>query len=103
MINFKNIINSGNPEKMDFIITVQGNPVWDYKIGALNTIFLISDLQDEIEEEYVSLAELRRYIVSSEIPFDLVKLQKEENRVELVDFKWKDENKELCLIYDTNY
>jgi|TARA_R100001079_G_C4377647_1_gene121695 hypothetical protein len=103
MIDFKNIINSGNPEKMDYVITVQGNPVWDYKIGALNTIFLISDLQEGIEEEYVTLTELRRYIVSSEIPFDLVKLQKEENRVNLIDFHWKDENKELCLIYDTNY
>jgi hypothetical protein len=103
MIDFKSIIKSAYPERMEYITTVQGNPVWDYKLGVLNTIFLISNIQEGIEEEYVRLKELRKYIVSSEIPFDLVALQTEENNFELVNWKWNDENKELCLIYDINY
>ena len=103
MINFKDIMKSGNPDKMDYLVTVQGNPTWDYKICALNTICLISNVENGVEEEYVTLGELRRYIVSSEIPFDLVVLQKEADKTQLIDFIWKDENKELCLIYDTNY
>jgi hypothetical protein len=103
MIDFKNIIKLANPERMDFIITVQGNPTWDYKISALNTISLISNVQQGIEEEYVTLKELRKYIVSSEIPFELVSLRNEEDGTELINFKWKDENRELCLIYDISY
>ena len=61
------------------------------------------NVENGVEEEYVTLGELRRYIVSSEIPFDLVVLQKEADNIQLIDFKWKDENKELCLIYDINY
>ena len=98
MIDFKNIMKLSNPERMEYIITIEGHPVWDYKIGALNTIFLISeDPWQGVENEYVNLTELRKYIVSKEIPFDLVKFQTEADREELVSFKWKDENKELCL------
>ena len=103
MIDFKSIIKLANPERMDYTITVQGNPVWDYKLGALNTVLLIANIQDGIEEEYVSLKELRRYVVSSEIPFDLLVLQTEQDKNNILSFEWKDENKELCLIYDINY
>jgi len=97
MINLKNIINLANPDMLDYIITIQGNPVWDYKIGALNTICLISNIQDISEDEYVTLRELRKYIVSSEIPFDLVKLQTEETKEDLISYKWVDVNMELSL------
>jgi len=103
MIDFKNIIKLANPQRMDYIITVQGNPAWDYKIGKLNTINIISDVQEGIEEEYVTLKELRKYIVSSEIPFELVSLQTEEEKAQLISYKWKDENREICLIYDNKY
>ena len=97
MINLKNIINLANPDMLDFVITIKGSPVWDYKIGALNTISLISDTQDVSEDEYVTLRELRKYIVSSEIPFDLVKLQTEDTKEDLISYKWVDVNMELSL------
>lgn len=97
MINLKNIINHANPDMLDYVITVKGNPVWDYKIGALNTISLISDIQEISEDEYVTLRELRKYIVSSELPFELVKLQSEETKEGLISYKWEDINMELAL------
>ena len=98
MINFKNLMKSANPERMEYVLTIEGSPVWDYKIGALNTIFLISeDPWQGVEDEYVTVSELRKYIVSNEIPFDLVKLQTEADREELISYNWKDENKELYL------
>ena len=103
MIDFKNIVKLANPERMEYLITVQGNPVWDYKIAALNTISIISTIQQGLEGEYVTFEELRKYIVSSEIPFELVKIQTEEKRFKVIEFEWKDENRELCLIYDNNY
>ena len=100
MINFKNLMKSANPERMEYVLTIDGSPVWDYKIGALNTIYLISeDPWQGVENEYVKLSELRKYIVSSEIPFDLVKLQTEADREELISSTWKDENKELYLTH----
>lgn len=98
MINFKNIANLASPDRLDYIITIEGSPVWDYKIGALNTLFLISeDPWQGVEEEYVTLGELRKYIVSSEIPFDLVKFQTEADRETLLSYKWLEINNELCL------
>lgn len=98
MINFKNLMKNANPERMEYVLTIEGSPVWDYKIGALNTIFLISeDPWQGVEEEYVKVAELRKYIVSNEIPFDLVKLQTETDRETLLSYKWIEVNKELYL------
>jgi len=103
MIDFKNIIKLANSDRMAFTLTIQGNPVWDYKISALNTISLISNIQEGVEEEYVTLQELRKYVVGSEIPFELVSIYTEEEGVKLIDYKWIDVNKELCLIYDNKY
>jgi hypothetical protein len=90
MINFKNIIETSNPEKLDYIITVEGHPVWDYKVGGHNIIYLISeDPWQGCEEEYVTLAELRKYVVSCEIPFDMVELKTEADKQLLNSFKWK--------------
>ena len=98
MINFKEIIKIANPDKMDYTVTIEGHPVWDYKLGANYTIYLISeDPWQGVENEYVNLSELRRYIVSSEVPFDLVKFQTEADKEELITFEFKNENKELYL------
>ena len=101
MINFKNIISLASPERLEYVITIEGHPVWDYKIGGLNTIFLISeDPWQGVENEYVSLQEVRKYIVSNEIPFDLVKFQTEADRETLLSYHWKDENTELYFSHN---
>lgn len=97
-MNFKDIIETGSPEKLDFIITVDGNPVWDYKLTKLNTISLISEnAWPGIEEELVTVNELRRYIVACGIPYELAKLYTEEDSKELNIFRWID--KELRLTH----
>lgn len=98
MINFKDIVESANPERLNFIITVDGNPVWDYKLSKLNTVSLISESPwIGMEEEFVTVQELRRYVVSCGIPYDLLKLQTEADREELKVFRWVDN--QLNLTY----
>ena len=96
MINLKDLIESTSPDRLDSIITIEGHPVWDYKIGGYNTIFLISeDPWDGVEEEYVTLKELRKYVVDSFIPFDVVEFRTEADRELLKSYKW--ENDKLIL------
>tara|TARA_B100000035_G_scaffold305024_1_gene305386 strand:+ start:1005 stop:1310 length:306 start_codon:yes stop_codon:yes gene_type:complete len=98
MIDFKNIIKLAGNDKLDYLVTIEGHPVWDYKLGGLHTIYLISeDPWQGVEDEYVTLSELRKYIVSCEIPFDLVKFQTEADKELLISFKWNDTNRELIL------
>ena len=96
MINFKNIIETTNPEKLNSIITIEGHPVWDYKVGGYDTIFLISeDPWEGVEDEYVSLKELRKYVVSCEIPFDIVKFKTEANKEILKSYIWEENQLKL--------
>jgi hypothetical protein len=98
MINFKHIIEVNNPEKLTSIVTIEGHPIWDYKTGGTNTIFLISeDPWLGSEEEYVTLAELRKYVVNCEIPFDKVEFKTEGDRKLLKSYKW--EQNQLNLIH----
>lgn len=91
MINFKNLIETSTPDKLESIVTIEGHPVWDYKVGGHNTIFLISeDPWQGVEDEYVTLKELRKYIVSCEIPFDIVEFKTEADRELLKSFKWEE-------------
>lgn len=91
MINFKELIETAGPDKLDFIVSIEGHPVWDYKIGGTHTIFLISeDPWDGVEEEYVTLKELKKYIVNCEIPFELVEVKTEADRELLKSFKWEE-------------
>jgi hypothetical protein len=91
MINFKNIVEVNNSEKLQSVVTVEGHPIWDYKAGGDNTIYLISeDPWEGCEEEYVTLKELRKYIVSCEIPFDKVEFKTEADRQLLRSYKWED-------------
>lgn len=89
MIKFKELIEIAGPNKMDSIITIEGHPVWDYKVGGLNTIFLISeDPWEGVEDEFVTIKELRKFIVDSFIPFDLVTFKTEADRELLKSYKW---------------
>ena len=96
MINLKDLIESTSPDKLDSVITIEGYPVWDYKIGGYKTIFLISeDPWEGVEEEYVTLKELRKYVVDSFIPFDVVEFRTEADKELLKSYKW--ENDRLIL------
>lgn len=91
MINFKTIIETHGIEKDHFILTVNEHPVWDYKIGTENTIFLISqDPWNEDPQEYVTLRELQEYINEVKIPYDSVILETEADRERLNKFRIKE-------------
>ena len=91
MINFKELVEVAGPDRLDFIISVGGNPVWDYKVGGHNTIFLISeDPWEGVEDEYVTLKEVRKYIVDNFIPFDVVEFKTEADRELLKSYKWEE-------------
>lgn len=96
MINFKELLETAGPEKLDYVVTIEGHPIWDYKIGGMHTVFLISeDPWEGVEEEYVTLKELKKYIVNCEIPFDILEFKTEADRETLKSFTWKE--KELHL------
>jgi len=89
MINFKDVVERSSPEKANSIITIEGNPVWDYKATGF-TVFLISeDPWVGSEDEHVTLGELKSYIVSNEIPFDEVKFATEADKEVLKSVKWE--------------
>ena len=89
MINFKNIIDTSSPNKLESVVTIEGHPVWDYKIGGHNTIFLISeDPWEGVEDEYVTLQELRKSVVDSFIPFHLFDFKTEADRELLQSSTW---------------
>jgi len=96
MVNLKELIESAGPGRLDHTITIEGSPVWDYKMGDVHTVFLISeDPWEGVEEEYVTLKELRKYIVDSFIPFESVKFKTEADRELIKSYKW--EEKQLIL------
>ena len=98
MIDLKELLEIAGPEKLEYIVTVNNNPVWDYKMAGYDTVLLIENTQDGIEEEYVSLLELKKYVVNCEIPFSIVKFKVEETQELIASFKWDIESKELCLL-----
>lgn len=96
MIKFKELIEAAGPDKMESIVSIEGYPVWDYKIGGHNTIFLISeDPWEGVEDEYVTLKEIRKYVVDNFIPFDAVEFKTEADRELLKSYKW--DNSRLVL------
>jgi len=88
MINFKNIIDSSNPEKVKSIITIEGSPVWDYKASGFTVLLISEDPWSGVEDEYVTLEELKKYIVDCEIPFELVEFKTEADRELIKSYKW---------------
>ena len=96
MVNLKQLIESAGPDRLDATITIEGNPVWDYKMGDTHTVFLISeDPWEGVEEEFVTLRELRKYIIDSFIPFDLVKFKTEADKEIIKSFKWEEDQLSL--------
>lgn len=95
MIKFKDVVESASAEKLNYIIKINGNPVWDYKSSA-NTVFLISeDTWDGMEDEFVTVQELKKYIVGCEIPFDQAILVKDESKEQILTFNWTETDLEL--------
>ena len=98
MIDFKSLVDVSDIERLNYIITIEGYPVWDYKIGGHKSVFLISeDPWEGVESEYVTLRELKDYIIDCFIPFDIAEFKTEADKELLVSFKWNDETKELRL------
>ena len=97
MINFKEILEITGTQRLGYTVTINGNPVWDYKTGGYETVLLIATIQDGIEEEYVTLAELRKYIVNCEIPFDITVLKDEESYNTIKSVKVDEELKEILF------
>ena len=95
MINFKNIIESSNPEKINSIVTIEGNPVWDYKAVGFTILLNSEDPWVGVEDEHVTLKELKEYIVENEIPFNEATFATEADMEVLKSYKWKDGS--LCL------
>jgi len=97
MINFKELITTIGDERLQHTVTIGGHPVWDYKANEY-TVYLISeDPWQGVEEEYVTLAELRKYIVTCRIPFDVVMFATESDRELLKRYEWGE--KQLDLYY----
>jgi len=77
-------------DKHTSIITIEGNPVWDYKLGKENQdILLISeDPWEGVEEEYVTVAELITFAYDAEVPFEEIKLYTESDYEQLKTNTW---------------
>jgi hypothetical protein len=98
-MNLKNILETSRPDRMEYKVTTAGNAVWDFKVGGHDNILLIDTVLDfnNDEEEFVTVGEVRRYVVTCEIPFDVVSFKVEQSGEVLNDFDWDDENKILKL------
>lgn len=95
MINFKDIVEGINPEKLSNILTIDGHPVWDYKAIGFTVYLIAEDPWLGSEDEYVTLGELKAYVIKNEIPFNEVKLATEADREVLKTFLFK--GKEIYL------
>ena len=89
-MTLQEILNSVTGKQDTLNITIEGNPVWDYKLGRENQdILLISeDPWEGVEEEYVTLAELVSFAEDAEVPFDEIKLFTETDYEQLKTFTW---------------
>ena len=87
-MKFKDIIDQTTPERLHNQVVIGNKPVWDYK-SSKDTVYLISeDTWEGVEDEYITLQELKKYIIGCEIPFSKVVLITEENSLELESFEW---------------
>lgn len=84
------ILKDINEEKTTSFITIEGNPVWDYKLGKENQdILLISeDPWEGVESEYVTTKELFDFGKDLDIPFDEITLYTEADYEQLKTFTW---------------
>lgn len=81
MINFKEVLEVPDVERR--VITVDGVPVWDYKSANFN-VYLIYDMPYKgVEEDYVTVGELKNYLTEVGIPQTKVVFFSESTRVKL--------------------
>ena len=66
MINFKEILEQ--PEVGKKIVTVNGIPVWDYKSSNFNVFLIYENPWKGVEEEYVTVDEIKNYLTDMGIP-----------------------------------
>jgi|GEM_PF-3338621 len=66
MINFKELLEQPEVEKR--IITVNGIPVWDYKSSNFNVFLIYENPWKGVEEEYVTVGEIKKYLTDMGIP-----------------------------------
>ena len=81
MINFKEILEV--PEVGKRVITVNGIPVWDYKSVNFDVFLIYENPWKGVEEEYVTVDEIKKYLVNTGIPFRNVKFVTEGTRENL--------------------
>jgi len=70
MINFKEILEHLPKDEHSKIVTVNGHPVWDYKSAGFVVYLIAEDPWQGVEEEYVTVEELKNYLVEIGIPFE---------------------------------
>ena len=73
MINFKEILEQPEAGLGARIVTVNGIPVWDYKSSNFDVFLIYENPWKGVEEEYVTVDELKKYLVDMGIPYDKVK------------------------------
>ena len=78
MINFKEILEI--PEVGNRILTVNGTPVWDYKSANYNVFLIYNDPWKGVEEEYVTVLELKDYLIDVGIPYNKAVFKTEDTR-----------------------
>ena len=78
MINFKEILEI--PEIDKRILTVNGIPVWDYKSTNFKVFLIYDNPWKGVEEEYVTVGEMKDYILNLGIPYNKVSFYTEGSR-----------------------
>lgn len=90
MINFKHLIQEAGQEKTNTPVHLGDSPVWDFKAGPTNTIFLIPQSKDNRDpNDVVSLEELRKYVLSMRIPYDEVVFLCEYTKKQFTKTSWE--------------
>ena len=92
------LIDTVPSDRQDYLVQVNGVPVWDYKLDSDNKLYLISEnLFDNDFTEYVGFNELCTYIQQNDLFPHSVKLICEFTGEELTNYQW--ENNALLLGY----
>jgi len=77
-------------DKMSNVITINGNPIWDYKEGNHPYIYLISeDPWEGAEEEYVTVQELLDFCNTVAQRHKTIEFATEADQQPLTTLTWK--------------
>ena len=91
-MTLQDIVISSN-SNLDLLLTIEGHPVWDYKIGMEqeDVILISEDPWEGVESEYVTLKELLEFTQDSGIPLEDVKLYTESDYEQLINVICKED------------